>query len=216
MEKKLSTIIFDFGNVLIDLDIPGFRQRMSNLTGIQPADQSHKIREVMASYECGLLSTELFINRIIKLSARPVQALDIIQCWNSMLVGIKPETLKILRHFKSHFDTYLLSNTNALHIEWVHRHLKDEHNITAFETEYLHGSFYSHELKMAKPDPQIYQEVQRRIEVPGEQILFIDDLEENVAGAKNAGWHSVVHPPGHSIADTLNSFQHLSHTNYVG
>lgn len=206
MEKNISTIIFDFGNVLIDLDIPGFQDQIQDLLGLPTEEEKQMIDEVMDSYECGLISNEFFINRIIKLSRKPVHARDIIQCWNSMLVGIKPDTLKTLQNLRLHYKTYILSNTNQLHIEWVHKHLKDKYGIDEFEKEYLHGAFYSHEMKMAKPDPEIYKEVQSTIDVPPDQIVFIDDLEENVVGARNAGWRSTVHKPGSSITKTLQPY----------
>ena len=103
MEKNISTVIFDFGNVLIDLDIPRFNHNFRELMGLPREinlEEERKFHEVMASYEHGLISSEIFINSIIKLSHHSVQALDVISQWNSMLVGIKPETLHFLKDLK--------------------------------------------------------------------------------------------------------------------
>ncbi len=206
MEKKVSTVIFDFGNVLIDLDIPGFYQKVSELTGIRSAEDKQIFEETMSLYERGLINTDLFINRVIHLSKTSVQAWDVIQCWNSMLVGIKPETLDFLKDLKTKYKTYILSNTNPLHIEWVHNHLKRVHGVEEFEVKYLHRAFYSHQLKLAKPQPEIYKVVQSLIGVLPEEILFVDDLEKNVYGARDVGWIATRHIPGNPLKETLKSF----------
>lgn len=203
MEKNISAIIFDFGNVLIDLDISLFNRNIRELTGLHTEEEKKAFIEVIASYEKGLISTELFINRLIKLSDNRIQAREIIECWNSMLVGIKPESLDLLKILKPHYRTFILSNTNPLHINWVHRHLKTIHGIKDFEKNYLHGAFYSHDMNLAKPDPEIYKTVESRTNIPADEILFIDDLEENVKGALMAGWNATLHPAKENLQETL-------------
>src|SRR5690606_40534223 len=66
MEKNISTVIFDFGNVLIDLDIPAFDRNIQELTGLDTADVPGILGKSIAAYERGEISTELFINHIIR------------------------------------------------------------------------------------------------------------------------------------------------------
>lgn len=208
MEKNISTIIFDFGNVIIDLDLHRFEHNFHALLGIPQGSDLAKERaiyKIIASYERGQINTEVFINRIIKSSPQSVQALDVIQCWNSMLVGIKPEKLSFLKDLKKKYQLYILSNTNPLHIEWVHKHLTKVHNVDDFGNHYLHGVFYSHELKMAKPEPRIYHSVQLKLDIQPEEIFFIDDREENIQGARDAGWTAAIHDPGLPLRKTLHS-----------
>src|SRR5690606_6656973 len=195
MEKNISTIIFDFGNVLIDLDIPGFYKRMKQLTGLSKNEDVSTMVEISKSYEQGKLSTELFINQIIKSSRHSIQAREIIKTWNSMLIGIRPEVLALLKDLKPHYRIYILSNTNPLHIQWANEHLHHQHNVENFETEYLHGVFYSHRIRLIKPHPEIYTYVQNEIGISSDEILYLDDMEVNVVGARNAGWTAIIHPP---------------------
>jgi putative hydrolase of the HAD superfamily len=48
-------------------------------------------------------------------------------------------------------------------------------------------SLYSCELGVAKPDPAFFREAARLIDAPPEAILFVDDSDRNVAGAREAG-----------------------------
>lgn len=206
MEKNISTIIFDFGNVLIDLDIRGFNARIRELTGLHDEADIAPLEERARAYERGELSTELFINNVIKLSRHPLQARQIIDCWNSMLVGIRPETLHLLTWLKNQYATYILSNTNPLHIQWVYEHLRMTHQIVDFEKRYLHGAFYSYQVNLIKPDPRIYERVVSDTGTSPENILFLDDLEQNVLGAHRAGWNAVIHPPGRDLMNSLTTY----------
>jgi FMN phosphatase YigB (HAD superfamily) len=70
----------------------------------------------------------------------------------------------------------------------------------AREREHHHGFeeavdllVYSHEVGLAKPDPRIYALTTQRLGVRPDEVLFLDDDEPRVAGARAAGWHTVHH-----------------------
>jgi len=78
--------------------------------------------------------------------------------------------------------TALLSNTNGLH--WARRE-------TDFRTaSTIEHQWASHLFGMAKPDEKIYSAFERRVSASAAQILFFDDLEENIRGARAAGWNA--------------------------
>ncbi len=52
---------------------------------------------------------------------------------------------------------------------------------------------YSHEVGLAKPDPRIYELAARRLDVAPHELVFLDDVQANVDGARAAGWHAVLH-----------------------
>lgn len=83
-------------------------------------------------------------------------------------------------------DTAALSNTNADH--WTRMH-----DYPAFKR--LRYRLASHELKLHKPDPAIYREAEKRLGRRGEEILFFDDMVENVEAARTVGWHAEVIDP---------------------
>jgi len=203
MKKKISTIIFDLGNVLLDIELMNFHQKALEIMGINEAGKLRKIEELMLRYELGKINTEVFINGLIRESVRPIQARELIKAWNSILIEMPSHIPLLLLDLRQQYKIYLLSNTNPLHIDWAMKHLKDQFDISDFETNYLHGVFYSHLLQLRKPDPEIYRQVQSRLKISGNEILFIDDLPENVLAAQQAGWHSIRHIPRSPITDTL-------------
>jgi epoxide hydrolase-like predicted phosphatase len=52
---------------------------------------------------------------------------------------------------------------------------------------------YSHEVGVAKPDPRIYRLTEERLAVSPGDIVFLDDLEDNVEAARACGWRAVKH-----------------------
>ena len=44
---------------------------------------------------------------------------------------------------------------------------------------------------MRKPDPEIYRLTLRRLELPADACVFIDDLEHNIVAARECGLHAV-------------------------
>ncbi|MGI8524219.1 MAG: HAD-IA family hydrolase [Nocardioides sp.] len=52
---------------------------------------------------------------------------------------------------------------------------------------------YSHEVGLAKPDPAVYALSAERLGVEPDEIVFLDDSERCVEGARAAGWHAVRH-----------------------
>lgn len=60
--------------------------------------------------------------------------------------------------------------------------------------------FYSFEIGFAKPDAGYFQTIMDRIDVSPSRVLFIDDHDGNVAGARDIGINSEVFPRDGGVA----------------
>jgi FMN phosphatase YigB (HAD superfamily) len=96
-----------------------------------------------------------------------------------------------------------LSNTNEPHWREMHR----TEIYPAFELIDL--PLASHDLRMTKPSPEIFSELEKRAGVAGDEIAFFDDMEENAVSAReNAGWNAFhINPDGDTAAQIR---KHLS------
>ena len=54
-----------------------------------------------------------------------------------------------------------------------------------------HHNFYSYDLGLHKPDPEIYRAASKRLGVDPSCCFFLDDVEENVAGARETGMQAL-------------------------
>lgn len=85
-------------------------------------------------------------------------------------------------------QTGLLSNTSHRH--WL-RHLPGAAGVADFPTiGLLTHKHASHLLGLAKPHAEIHRAFERESGLGPSEILFFDDLAENIAGAHAAGWHA--------------------------
>ncbi len=89
----------------------------------------------------------------------------------------------ILKNLSSRMPTYLLSNTNALHIE----HIRERYMFPTL----VKGAILSHELRLRKPQPEIYEAALKMSGTAPDETVFIDDLEENCEGARKVGLHAI-------------------------
>lgn len=184
----MKNILFDFGNVLIDLDIRATFKALKLLVAKEHLEiaEDH-INEAVVKYEIGKISSEIFINSILKIADKKVQARDVIKAWNKMFIGIPKKRMEWLGEMKGYHRMAIFSNTNEIHIQWVYKHLKKEHKGLDFENEFFEGVFYSHLLGCRKPEKNCFELVLGKLGWKASETIFIDDLEENVKAADKAG-----------------------------
>ena len=201
LNQKAGALLFDLGNVIIDLDINKAFESLQHLC--RPDANQSKVDNVILKYECGLVSTEIFINTLLSQSYADVQALDIIEAWNSMLLGIPDQRLEMLRMLKHNYTVHLLSNTNELHLTWVHRYLKTAHNVDDFENTFFHKAYYSHIVGDRKPNHSMFQHVIEDAALIPKETLYMDDVQENINTAADLGFLTYLVKPGEEIGDYL-------------
>jgi len=207
MIRQCNFILFDLGGVIIDLDYKKTYQELHKLAMIKNSSIDHKliIDEIAQNFEQGLISTELFINKILHHSQPSVHAKEVIDAWNAMLLDIPEKRLHWLQRLSQHFSIGILSNTNALHIKWVNHFLQKQYGKEDFY-QYVPNTFFSHDLGDRKPNPSIYRKVASRLGLPTHQILFIDDNLQNVSAALSTGMHALHSPEQIEIMDQLRPY----------
>jgi len=204
IDPSKKTIIFDFGNVLIDLDFDLCFDTFEEVTGIR-WDRDNlppEITSAIYKYDRGHISDEAFLWAFQQHSSNS-DPRDLIRAWNSLIGYIHSERFSMLKELRSDYNLAILSNINNLHLRKIHLYLKKEHQITDFEDRYFDHVFYSHIIGMRKPDDEIYQHVTSTLAVKNSDILFIDDLSENIDAANSYGWHGQVHQPEDEIVRNI-------------
>jgi len=194
-----SDIIFDLGGVLLDLNMEGVGQACQRL-GINPelffvktdekntstVCQGISASKAITAYQVGEITSEEFLALVLSHCGKGITEEDVIEAWNAC-IGTMPKTrldmIKELR--RKGYHTHLLSNTNDLHWEEIKRRYLSEEGYTC--KDLFDNVFVSHEMHLAKPDPEIYHEAVRRIGRPAAGCLFIDDTLLNVKAAQREG-----------------------------
>ena len=102
-----------------------------------------------------------------------------------MILDVPSERLDLLLRLKEQLPIFLLSNTNELHVSLVRRHWNETSPLPM--EHFFNTIYFSHEMKMRKPDPEIFLTVCRREGLNPINTLFIDDTSVHIEGAKKAG-----------------------------
>ena len=184
--KVIKNIIFDFGDVFLNLDKPS-TQKYLEAFGISEFD--HETIAANKKYEKGLITSDDFIQFYTDKFEGLTKA-HFITAWNSILKDLPIHRLEFLKQLKTQnqYQLFLLSNTNDLHINWV------KANIDSYKTfKSCFESFYlSHEINLRKPDASIFEFVLDKNNLRTDETLFIDDTKEHIESAKCLNlqtWH---------------------------
>jgi FMN phosphatase YigB (HAD superfamily) len=180
----IKNIIFDFGDIFINLDKPATYREMDKL-GV--SEISDEISAIYNQYEKGLMTSDDFIN--FYHDKFGIKKEDLINAWNAILLDFPKERLDFLKEISASkkYRLFLLSNTNDLHIKWIQNSLGEvffQEFKNSFEQFYL-----SHEINLRKPDSEIYEFVLNENNLIADETLFVDDLKENTDSARKLGIH---------------------------
>ena len=104
-----------------------------------------------------------------------------------MLLDLPEERVKLIKKLKNNHSIYLLSNTNAIHIDAFKKQLGHK-NWLSF-CELFDKMYLSHELGLRKPDIKIFDYILKEQKLKAEEVFFIDDSPQHIAGAKKIGIH---------------------------
>lgn len=191
MKTAFDTILLDLGGVLIDVDYHASAKAFKALGHADfdrlysKAQQDH----LFDGFEVGALSPAQFRDSIrVVLDERLTDAV-IDRCWNAMLGSIPAERIELVERLKQRYQVLLLSNTNAIHVPAFSAIVERENGIADFKGLF-HGAYYSCEIGLRKPDARAFHHVLGGHGADPRRTLFIDDSEQHVTGARQAGLHA--------------------------
>lgn len=187
----IKNIIFDFGDIFINLDKPAVFKALANVgyTEVTP-----ELDDIFKAYEMGLMTSENFILKLNEIfpSATPKELKD---AWNSILLDFPENRLLFLEQLASEkkYRLFLLSNTNEIHIDYVINAM-GEAQFNRFK-DCFEKFYLSHEIKLRKPNKDIYEFVLNENNLIAEETFFVDDTQENTAASAALGiksWNLLV------------------------
>ena len=187
----IKNIIFDFGDIFINLDKPAVFKALEN---VGYKEVTPELDDIFKAYEMGLMTSENFILKLNEIfpSATPKQLRD---AWNSILLDFPENRLLFLEKLAAEkkYRLFLLSNTNEIHIDYVINTMGEaqfDRFKDCFEKFYL-----SHEINLRKPNKDIYEFVLNENNLIAEETFFVDDTQENTdasAALEIKSWNLLV------------------------
>ncbi len=189
--NKYKNIIFDLGGVILNINY-SLTEKAFRKLGVDnfdllfsQAQQSH----LFDNYEKGFITSTAFRNELNTYLKKNESDEIIDEAWNAILLDLPKERIELLKKVRTTHRTFLLSNTNEIHINTFNKYLQKE-----FLTNDLSGLFekvyLSYEIGMRKPDAEIFEFVLRENNLKADETLFIDDSSQHIAAAAKLGLHT--------------------------
>jgi len=201
--SNISTLIFDFGGVLIDLDM---NQSILNFKKLGVENVENYLSNFGQSgffmqLEKGKISAEEFRSEIRKMTTNTITDKEIDDAWNAFLVRIPSEKLDIVYQLRKKFRVIMLSNTNAIHFPYAEQTFFSYKNRGI--DEYFDKCYRSYDMKMAKPDAEIFEAILNQEQVAPNQCLLLDDGPKNIEQAQKLGFQTYFVDPKEDLSFLL-------------
>jgi FMN phosphatase YigB (HAD superfamily) len=183
----IKTIVFDFGRVVGFFDHRLTTNRLAPGGGLA-ADEMHAYLfggALEDDYESGRISTNEFLRRVREACRLTCSDAVISTAWADIFWP-NVEVCALLPRLKRRYRLLLGSNTNELHAVQFCRQFADW-------LRHFDALVFSHQIGVRKPKAGFFEHCTRLAGCAPAECLFIDDLPDNVAGARACGWQGLVY-----------------------
>lgn len=186
--EGVKNIIFDFGDVICDIDfkrtVAAFSKLSSSALSITVEDYIH--HPIFGGLEKGDIGLGEFRDEIRKLLNTDASDDAIDNAWAQVIIGSDRERMDMLYTLKKDYRLFLLSNTNDIHIDTAFGRINNKLNVDF--GAFFEKTYFSHQIGMAKPSDRIYNYVLNDANIVASETLFIDDNKPNIEAAAALGF----------------------------
>jgi epoxide hydrolase-like predicted phosphatase len=182
----IRAVVFDIGGVLEITPPTGWVEQWEARLHLNPGELDARLMGVWRAGTLGTISlqeVEMRIGQIMGLDQQQVAAL-MADLWKEYLGELNVELAAYFASLRPHYQTALLSNSfaGARDKEQERYHFADLCDLL----------IYSHEEGTAKPDRRIFELTCERLGLQPEEIVFLDDVEANIAVAREFGMQAIL------------------------
>lgn len=182
--EPIKALLLDLGNVLIFFDHFKICNQLSLFTkqSAEQISQDSYLNSLVHQYDTGFISSSYFYLKTKKYLSLNLTELEFYQIWNQIFW---PNAILVnwVQQIKKFLPIYIISNTNPEHFIYIQNQYPWILQFKEF--------FLSYEIHALKPNPIIFNLAIQRINQKSENILFIDDLKENIKQAIQIGFQTI-------------------------
>lgn len=187
MSQQPSAVVFDLGKVLVDFDYSLVVRRLAARSRMGMSDlQIYILGEpVLLTYERGAMNSPQFFEMVRRDTQFEGTYEEFTQYFADIFTEIPPMIALHAELRKRRVPLFIFSNTNDIAIQHIRRNFPFFAEFDGHVLSYEHGSM--------KPEPALYEVVERMTGRKGGEILYVDDRPENIDTGAARGWHAVLH-----------------------
>ncbi len=195
--RPIKNIIFDLGGVIINLAIQKSVDALRLLSKQQQAiDFTQQAQsELFDLYETGQITSEAFRQGLRETYAIEGEDSALDEAWNAMLLDIPAERIQLLQKLGKQYRLFLLSNTNAIHVERFNKTVQEVAGLPSLDSLF-EKTYYSHLVGLRKPSAAVFEHILNQNNLKAAETLFIDDSLQHIEGARKLGLQTLhLQPP---------------------
>lgn len=183
----IQAVMFDIGGVLEITPDLGVTEMWESRLGLSPGELNRRMYDAWRGGTIGTTSEDDVHRAVTERLGLDGQQLAAFMAdiWREYLGTANTELIEYARRLRARCLTGILSNSFVGARE-------REQAAYGFE-DLVDEIIYSHECGMSKPDPGIYALACERLRVEPAQMVFLDDYQLCVEGARQAGIHAVLY-----------------------
>jgi putative hydrolase of the HAD superfamily len=195
--SDLSTIVFDFGNVLGFLSHRKAAEQLAVYSRLAVDDilMHYLDPKLEDEFESGRMCLEAF-RELVRQRCRLTCSDEQLDLAIADMFSPNEEVCSLVPELKPRYRLVLLSNTNEIHALHFRRQFAD--TLAHFDDLVL-----SHEVGLRKPCSEIYAHCCKLARCSPSQCVFIDDLPANIDAARACGWQGIVYHRGLNLRHEL-------------
>jgi glucose-1-phosphatase len=185
-KQNIDGLLFDIGGVVFEIDFVRAVQTWSSWSRLSAEEIQYRFKmdEAYEQHERGQMQSAEYFNHLRKVLELEADDAEIELGWNAIFQAEMVDTVSCILAAKDKLPCFAFSNSNPVHQKfWMDAYPRA---IASF-----HEIFVSSELGWRKPEREAFDAISRKTGISLERILFFDDTEENVTGARAAGMQAV-------------------------
>ena len=182
---KVQNVIFDLGGVVLDWNPDRLVARFQPLPELRPQFKEAVFGHAdWQLFDRGTLTESEMLERMATRTGRPRHELEAVMDAVRESLAEKPETVRLIRTLQARgVPLFCLSNMP----ETIYAHLRRRHSFwDAFQ-----GVVISSQVRMIKPEPEVFVHLLDKFGLRAEESVFIDDVAANVDAAKSVGLNAI-------------------------
>lgn len=198
---RLPVLMFDFGNVVCHFDYGIMYDKFGPNLGLTGTQYEALLREkripaLAMEFERGGITHESFMSTVISRAGLEMSHEEFEACWVDIFWLNEPVARLIVELKRAGYTLLLGSNTNFLHARFYRRRFAEILDL-------FDHFVFSHEVLSLKPDRGFFRACVDQVGVPADSCIFIDDVLENVEGARAAGLRAIQFKGTPGLIDAL-------------
>lgn len=192
----VTAVVFDIGGVLEMNPRTGWTERWEAHLQIEPGELERRLDHLWSAGSIGTTTLQQIERQTANALGLDQSALAALMndAWTEYVGTLNQQLAEYFRRLRPRYRTGILSNSfvGAREREQAAYGFADMCDVVV----------YSHEIGYLKPDPRSYRLVCQLLGVPPEDAVFLDDVQDNVDGARAVGMRAIrFSSNGQAIAD---------------